>query len=108
MANLVSTRPIFASSAKITRMHDLISLRDETHYKYSLHAILRSHAKDISRPPPRAYPSMAAITGTGNSDITVTADLMAATYCPTLSAGIVALSFKSAPYENQNKQLTSD
>ena len=56
-----------------------------------------SQARDISRPPPRAYPSMAAMMGTGSSDIVVTADLILATYCPTLSSGMVALSFKSAP-----------
>jgi hypothetical protein len=78
MANRVSTRPIF----------DILP------------ATLMSQAKAISKPPPNATPSMAAMVGTGKSCKSVIKFLPVATNRPTSSILIFALSLRSAPAQN--------
>lgn len=82
MASLVSTRPILAVLAEGSRTQSLLSccrsrqvcmLEDPSqHYmrwingcECILQAILMSHDRAISKPPPRAEPSMAAMVGIG-------------------------------------------
>lgn len=83
MASLVSTRPILAVLAEGSRTQLLLScccsrqvcmLEDPSQHHYMrwingyeciLQAILMSHDRAISKPPPRAEPSMAAMVGIG-------------------------------------------
>lgn len=66
----------------------------------SLHAIRISHAKANSNPPPKANPSIAAITGTGSELRSFVNCRIPSTNLGTSSNGIVFRSFRSAPVQN--------
>ena len=76
----------------------IISSKCTLPHSIYLQATLKSQARDISSPPPNAYPSMAAIDGTGSSDSALIQLRPALTCAPTSFSGIVILSFKSPPF----------
>ena len=95
IARQVSTRPILAFSATCKR--NIIRNVQEGLYTSHLPATLMSAVRAISSPPPKATPSMAAITGIGSSPNSLATLLALPTSLPTSDSWIFVLSFRSAP-----------